>query len=401
MTRYLKKLDRELLKRMLFRSFRPLAIKIVLFLVMVALLAAGGCINLGAQQAGWSGVTVADGSLYFGSTGGNLIKVDAENGDTLWQVAFKASGSAGLGCSAPETAVALYSTPAVAGELVYIAGYNGKIYALNTEAGASRWVYPREGNLYSFVGGMVIDQDRLYIGSLGGIIYALDAENGDLTWQFDTGDEIWSTPAVSGDTLYIGSFNKKVYAIDTATGEEKWPQPFETQGPVVSTPLVCDNTVYISSFDRHIYALDAATGEQIWQFPAAEANGEGMPQKWFWAAPVMHDGIIYATNMDGRVYAINAEDGSLITVIDLGSAVSSTPVVAGDKIYIATEDGDLFYIDTADNSKTELPLLGGEVTAPLATSDGVVYIHSNKDEIIYALSAETGEIVWNTPVISQ
>ncbi|GAI09627.1 unnamed protein product, partial [marine sediment metagenome] len=90
--------------------------------------------------------------------------------------------------------------------LVYVAGYNGKVYAINTDSGAVRWVYPREGELQPIVGGAVAILDKVYFGGSDGIVYALDAATGDRQWKFETGDKIWSTPSVSGDTLYIGSF---------------------------------------------------------------------------------------------------------------------------------------------------------------------------------------------------
>lgn len=386
----------------MIKNIRPFAGKLLLLFTLIAvMLVAGGCAGIGAQQAGWAGVTVADGNIYFGSTNGSLIALDDENGAELWRKPFEASSSGGIGCSPSEVAVPLYGTPVVDGDLVYIAGYDGKIYAINTSAGAERWIYPRQGNLHSFVGGLLINQGVLYIGSIGGIVYALDSETGDWIWEFETGEQIWATPAINGDTLYIGTFNKKLYAIDAATGEEKWQQPFEAQGPIISNPLVEDGIIYISSFDRHIYAINAATGEKIWQYPSDD-EAEGNPEKWFWASPVLYNNTIYAVNMDGKVYILDAgNNGNLIKIIDLDSPVSSTPVAANDKVFIASEEGKIFYIDTNDNSKMTLPSLGGKVIAPLFVSDGVVYIHTNEDEIIYKLSAETGVSLWNVPISSE
>jgi outer membrane protein assembly factor BamB len=105
--------------------------------------------------------------------------------------------------------------------------------------------------------------------------------------------------------------------------------------------------------------------------------------------------------MDGKVYILNADDGVFITVIDLGSSISSSPVVASDKVFIATEEGNLYYIDTSSNQARQLPDLGGRVSAPFTTSDGVVYVHTYKEEIIYALNAENGAIIWNSTISNQ
>ncbi len=382
----------------MLKNARKLLIKPTLLLVMLVMLVVGGCTGLGGQQVGWSGVTIADGNIYLGSARGNVIAMDAGSGGELWRKPITATGSGGFGCGASEVSVPIYGTPVVNGELVYIAGFDGKIYAINTSAGAERWIYPRQGNLHSFVGGLVLDQGKLYIGSVGGNIYSLDAETGDLIWQHETGEQLWATPAVEGDTLYIGSFDKKLYALDAATGEEKWAQPFETQGPIISTPLVDDGVVYVASFDRHIYALDAVSGELLWRFPEIEGNGENTPKKWFWASPVLYNGTIYAANTDGNLYVIDAEDGSLINVVELGGTVSSTPVVANNKLFVATEDGNIFYIDIDDNSKMTLPLLQGKVTAPIIADEGIVYVHTIDDEVIYKINAETGVSLWNVPI---
>lgn len=377
----------------MFRYSRVLVGKILLLLIIIIIgLVAGGCAGLGGQQAGWSGITVVDGNLFFGSTSGELIALDAASGDELWSpVSFETTSSGGFGCAASTSAVAIYGTPAVGGGLFYIGGFDGKVRAISADTSAVRWVYPREGNLNTILGGPIIAQDRVYFATVGGIVYALDATTGDFVWQFEAGDAIWSTPIISGDTLFVGSFDKKLYALDIATGEERWQQPFETQGPLLATPLVYENTVYVASFDRHIYALNATSGERIWQFPTDDETGN-RPKNWFWASPVICDNTIYAPNMDGSVYVLDADSGALITTIDLGGAISSSPVVAGNKVFIANEEGSLYYIDTSNNQAEPLPELGGMVLAPLTTGDGVVYVHTYNEEAVYTVDAETGAV---------
>ncbi len=368
--------------------------KILLLLVLFSGgLAAAGCAGALFGQVGWSGATVADGSLFFGATGGKLVALDTSNGDLLWEMPFETSGSGGfLGCAPQAAAVAFYGTPATSGELVYLSGYNGKVYALNTASGALRWVYPREGSLVGpIVGGPVLAQGRVYIGSGDGIVHALDVATGDRVWQFETGDRIWTTPAIYGDTLFIGSFDKKLYAINATDGSKKWD--FSTEGAIVATPLVYNDMVYIASFDRHIYALDAISGELIWTFPSADEE-ENRPQKWFWASPVVYDNVIYAPSMDGRFYVLDADSGTLITSIDLGGAISSSPVVVDGKVIAATEDGKIYSIDTDENQKSLITTLKTaedkeeKIYAPLAASDGFVYIHS-QEGILYEVDLQT------------
>jgi outer membrane protein assembly factor BamB len=55
--------------------------------------------------------------------------------------------------------------------------------------------------------------DTVYVGSEDGYLYAVDAASGEKLWQFATGDKITSSPTVADGTVYIGSHDGKMYAI--------------------------------------------------------------------------------------------------------------------------------------------------------------------------------------------
>jgi outer membrane protein assembly factor BamB len=368
-------------------------------LIMAILLVGGlsgfGCVGRGAIPKGWSGGVVTDDTLFLGSMEGKLVAIDILSHTRLWEVPLETSEQAagGFGCAPASTAVAIYGSPAVAEELVYVGGYNGKIYAFSSSSGALRWVYPRDGNLQSVVGGTVVSQGRVYFGCSDGKVYALDAETGDKEWDFPTGDKIWSTPVIDGDTLFIASFDKKLYAINAITGKEKWEKPFETEGAIASTPLVYNNMVYIGSFDRYLYAVNATDSSLVWKSEVKADN-------WFWAKPVICNNTIYAGDLDEKVYILNAVTGDeVVDAIDLESPISSSPVLIDNSIIIASEDGRIWAIDTSNNQKSELTNLEGKINAPLCASDGVVYIHTSEGEL-HALNAQSGVILWNIPLSS-
>jgi len=49
-------------------------------------------------------------------------------------------------CPGDGTGAYLWS-PAATADLVYIGGYDGKIYAISTSKGSLEWTHPREGHL--------------------------------------------------------------------------------------------------------------------------------------------------------------------------------------------------------------------------------------------------------------
>ena len=390
--------------RILLRRILPL---LAILLSMAVILS--GCYGRG-QPKGWSGATVASDSIFVGSLEGRLVGLNKADGSLLWHD----NEDAGV-LGEEGSKVAIYGTPAVAGDLVYVAGYNGKVYAFVADDGAKDEVYPPESELEPIVGGVVASQGNIYFGCSDGKVYALDAAELRLNWRFEPTEwesvgfesgekprKIWSTPTIEGETLYVTSFDKKLYAINTSDGSLKWVFD-EVGGVIVTTPLVYDNTVYIGSFDRYVWAVDATNGGKKWQ-----SKVEG--GKWFWAKAVAHDNVIYAPNLDGKVYILSAEDGSEVaSAVDLGSPISSDPVVVGDKVIIATEEGTVYSLDTMNHQYDEpffdvtkelgdVPeRIDRKIYAPLSADNGVVYIRAQTPsaDALYAVNVETGKPVWD------
>ena len=383
-----------------------IALKVCLALILLlAGLTFFGCTGIRTSPQGGSGGVVADGVLFLcpsvkpaGGYGcaspqleGKLVAVNTSDGSRLWEVSLEASRATtgGYGCAPQATPVAIYGSPAVAGGLVYVAGYNGRIYAISASTRLSQDRYVNETDPQPIIGGPVVVGDRVYLGSADGRVYALDVVSLDPVWDepFQTGGKIWSTPAIEGDTLYIGSFDKKLYALNAGDGTEKWA--FETEGAIISTPLVYDDTVCFGAFDRHLYCLDAAGGSLKWKFIA---------DSWFWAKPVIYDDTVYAPCLDGKVYILKAETGSeVVDAIDLGSPVSSSPVLVGNEIIVASEEGKVFAVDTSSNQLRLLAEVGEMVYAPLCASDGVVYIYTGSQNL-YALNVESGAKLWSLSI---
>lgn len=371
---------------------------LLLLVVLVGGLTTYGCTSIKSTPEGGSGGTIANGTLYLSTastsaSGGGfgcsapsvtskIVALDISNGSRLWEVSLEAPrSSAGFGCAPAAAGVAVYGNPALDGDLVYIGGYDGKVYAISSSTRLSKQKYLDKDNPQPIIGGPVVSQGRVYVGSADGKVYALGVTSLDSEWgsPFETGDKIWSSPAIEGGTLYIGSFDKKLYALNAGDGSKRWE--FKTEGAIVSTPLIYNGTVYVGSFDRYFYAIDATDGRLRWKF-----RGEN----WFWAQAVAHNNLIYAPCLDGKVYVLDAENGrEAINAIDLKSPVSSSPVLVNDLLIVASEEGKIYSMDTAGNQVRELADLKAKVYAPLSFSEAMVYIYT-EENTLYGVDVQTG-----------
>jgi outer membrane protein assembly factor BamB len=330
--------------------------------------------------------------MYVGTMEGRLAAINLADQSKLWAEPLKVQAQSGLfgcssvlGCGGGTAKVAIYGTPVVSDNLVFVAGYNGKIYAYNTTNLAMRWTYPVDGYLNSFVGSLVIDNNKLFIGDSDGWVYALNATTGESLNKFQTGDKIWGTPTVDGDTLYIGSFDKKLYALNTADLTLKWS--FATEGSIIAKPLVNNGVVYIGSFDKNLYAINAADGSLKWKFTGGN---------WFWASPAIVDGTLFAGCLDGKIYPLNADTGALAgSVYSVESLLSAPPVVVGDEVVFATHNGLIIKINAATMALAQIAVTNFSIDGAITVNEGIIYIQA-PDLTLQCIDFNTG--AFKTPI---
>jgi outer membrane protein assembly factor BamB len=363
-------------------------ISFLLTILFIVVLLLTGCVR-GMTPIGWSGIAIQDDIAYTGSKEGRLVSVNLATTVRMPAEPLKVAsagggfgcattGSSGSACGGAAPAVAIYGTPAlsnvpVLGDLVYIAGYNGKVFAYDAGSLQQRWVFPVEGNISPVVSSVVVSGNTLYFGGTDGLVYALDTSTGALKWTFGTGGEIWASPAIQDNTLIIGSFDKKVYALDATTGEKKWE--FVTEANNVATPLIVDGIAYVGSLDRNLYALNLADGNEVWRF-----TGEN----WFWARPVDSNGMIFAPCLDNFVYVLDAKTGNRVTQYDVQGQTASWPVTIGEQVIVATQNGFLWSLNSADTTAAprQVATIPEGVTSPLAAEGETVYINSPDNRIL-------------------
>ncbi len=374
---------------------------IVLFCLIIT-----GC--TGPSARGWSGFSGNNETIYLGSMGGEVLALNlSARGKGLsfpnegeWEYAIKMPSSAGSMCGplltcAPGSTpagVAIYGTPVVSGDLVYVGTYNGKVYALNSATGALRWVYPREGNetIGAIVGNLAFDNDTVYLGSSNGKVYALDAATGDHKWEFPTGERIWTSLAVNDGVVYVASYDRKLYFVSSNDGSELRP-PLELPAVMCSSPVVSGDSIFFGTFDRNLYAVGKIDAKIRWTFEGGN---------WFWTDPLVRGNIIYAGCLDGKIYAIDAETGTQLWQFAADKAIVSKPIIMADLVVAVSESGSMYLINAASGNVEKTISIGYEVMAPLYAIEDIVYVHA-RDDYVYAVDVKSGEIAWKFKKVSK
>ena len=336
--------------------------------------------DIGGVSSGWNAPVTANGVVYVGTKDGRVQEL-IDNGFEGVRAGWIFPQAEGA-----ENLKGVYSTPVVAEGLLYVAGENGYLYALELTSGniSDRgWRGPRgqPQDLAPLVAGPVYDplNELVVVPSENGILYDFISDTGESLWDesFEAKDKIWSTPSVSNGVAYFGSHDHKVYAVNLATGKEIWN--YETEGVVAGTPLVFNGMVIAGSFDKNLYALDAEEGDLRWKFEGGN---------WFWAGAVSNGEMIFAPNMDGYIYAID-RDGILHWQYDTGDSIVSKPVLVPRGLVVAPRNGRLLLLDvsssgdrSADQRLLSSQSLGdAQIKAPLVAVGESVYVGSDDGSV--------------------
>jgi outer membrane protein assembly factor BamB len=89
-----------------------------------------------------------------------------------------------------------------------------------------------------------------------------------------------------------------------------------------------DGVVYAANFSGFLHALDVKTGEMLWEHDMLAA---------IWGSPYVVDGKVMIGDEDGDVDVLKAgRIKEVLSEINFGNTVYSTPVVANGVLYIMT-----------------------------------------------------------------
>jgi outer membrane protein assembly factor BamB len=399
----------------------------ILFLVVIALLPLTlvSCISGSAQLAkGWSGTVVHNGIAYVGTLDGRVVAINlsTENLEWTYSTAPVTAPSSGLSCGQTSSPTAIYGTPVVDRDIVYIGTYSGQVLALNMLARSQNLTFPQQrygewewdcpidnAKSNAIVADLLVREDAIYVSSSNGRVYSLDKEFGDLNWESKVLDEkhrkLWTSPAIQGNTLYVSTFDGHIYSLSLETGELlEWS--FESEAGFASSPVIDEDTIFLGSFDRYLYAVKIGSDAPMWKFPQEKPAGN-----WFWAPPIINEGIVYAGCLDGKVYAIDAETGEELWQFESKDTrgkpvpIVSSPVLMDNLLIVTDESGTVYVFDLSTELEDEaMPLkaisIGADVRSPFCAQEGLVYIRG-EDNQLYVVDINMGGVSWKVNLTTE
>ena len=301
----------------------------------------------------YSSPAIADGIIYVASKSGFLYAIDASNGTELWRVTV--------------SEYVTRSSPAVVDGTVYIGG--GFVFlALDAKTGAERWRVPVQYSgqaTPTVAGGMVV------ISSQEGYVFGIDAASGEVRWRSPTDGVTFGTPSVSGSRVVFGTDAGVLYNLELGTGKLNWRIPLS--GAIFASPAILDDTILVPTQASTMLAIDLESGDSRWT--AARGGAE--------SAAIAGDLVVLSAS-DGGIYGLDLATGAQRWIHASGKRALSAPTVSGDTV-ITGAGNTLLALDPATGAQKWYYLATDIIETSPVVLDGFVFFGS-RDGFLYAVS---------------
>ncbi len=249
--------------------------------------------------------------------GGNLIQVDAENGEIIQEVRTQGAPAFGALNSGDFAVV-----PLIGGGIEGYSLYDPERVPFRERVPGTTLAMPTKAP----------NSSKTAWGTSKGFVYVMELQ-GEPTVQFrlDT-DGIVSgrIAAASGNRFFFGSENGQVYGLRaTRIGEVLWSQPFAE--PFYNRPLVYEEQVLIRSSYGNLFSLSVENGLQTWN--GSKPNiGELLG---------VLDNRIYATTMSGGLVVLDVKTGQKLATFNNIRPEHFICNELTDRLYLVSNDGDV------------------------------------------------------------
>lgn len=291
-----------------------------------------------------------------------------------------------------QTGTAIYSSPVVEGNKVFVGDDAGILTSYNLKTGKKLWAY-QSGN--RIVGTPAVENGIVVFGSADQYIYGIDAKNGSLKWRVQAEAPVLGAVTIQQGIAYIGSSDHIFRAIDIQNGKVVWTYN-NVKGYVETKPLVTNNQVIFGAWDNTLYSLNQKNGHENWRWTGNLTRMHFSPAA-VW--PVATQNRVFIVDPERALTAIDLTTGATIWRT-YQSKVRETIGLSADqtRIYAKTmQDSVVCYSATSEQPKQLWRAnlqFGYEHATSMMAEQGDVVLGSTKDGLIFGLQAKTGEIRW-------
>jgi len=282
--------------------------------------------------------------------------------------------------------------PAVSGENVYMADYNGQLWGLELESGDEIWSQTFDQKITS---GVVVAENNLYIATQDGLLHSIVKDTGEVQWSQQLSSESIAPATVDATQVYIRTIDGHITAFERSSGKQNWT--YEAALPVLTvhgtgSPVLLQSLVITGFANGKLVALDRELGIPRWNKRLAIPQGRSELERLvdLDGTPIVDEGIVYATAYHGKLSAIGY-DGKTQWETELSSYFG--PALGLGNLYITRDDDHVQAYDQVNGASvwSQSALQGRFLNQPVKHDNYIVV--ADFEGYVHVLAQVDGEMV--------
>ncbi|MFO1399100.1 MAG: outer membrane protein assembly factor BamB [Burkholderiales bacterium] len=326
--------------------------------------------SIGKGIPGFTPMAVGD-AVYAASTDGNVTRLDAQTGRSVWRTSAGKTLAGGVGADegiavvgtdkgevlafdagsgqpkwTSRVATEVVAPPRVAENVAAVFAGDGSITALAAADGSKKWVNQRTApslTVRNYAGG-TSTRGALFYGTAGGRLLALDMNTGIVGWDATVANpkgateleriaDVTSRPVVDGQQVCAVAYQGRMACFDVARGSLNWSRDVSSLAGLAAD----GKYVYVTDDKGAVHALDRSTGASVWKQDLLAARKI--------TGPVVVGDYVGVVDIEGYLHLLAISNGAYVgRMATDGTAPTSQPVQLGMRALWQSEGGNLYAV---------------------------------------------------------
>jgi outer membrane protein assembly factor BamB len=274
---------------------------------------------------------LSKGHLFFGTSAGDIIKLDPDTGKIVWKLRVDAE---------VENRLVLQDDT-----LFAVTGL-ATIYAIDAVAGTVLWNQKRSLPTHIFIGAqsnpLLVSLNAssgklvLICGHPSGRVDFYEAETGKAIFSVMVGDltsefpDVASTPIYTRGSVVVASFNRGIVSLDPDTGEIRWKLSEKEK-----TKLAAAYGFIFAAGNKSVVGINAQDGRVVWRF----TFDKGAPTDM-----IIKNGFLYIGSDHKALYVLKASTGMPVRYIGSGQGFVGEFDFSSNQLFAMSAAGYLYAI---------------------------------------------------------
>jgi outer membrane protein assembly factor BamB len=280
------------------------------------------------------GVSSEGGKVYATNGLGDVVALDASNGNELWRA--RPGGP-------------LRGSPTIANDQVYVLSQDNQLFALTAAEGKVAWTVSAslESQGVFGVAAPAAAQGTIVAGFSSGELNSYRYENGRSLWadvlsrssmstSVSSLSDIDAEPVIDNGRVFAVGQGGRMVSLEITTGNRMWEQNIAG----ISTPWVAGEWIFVVTDDARLLCIARGSGKIRWlaQLPhfKNEKKSKGPIE---WTGPVLAGNKLVLFNSEGDIVMASPADGSVTNTIRTKDKLTMSPVVANSTLYVMDDKG--------------------------------------------------------------